>query len=256
MTNHTLLNLLNAFAQGQTAFDNVLIKNANLQAQLLPFISLRKACMPGADFRHAVLPGANFEGAIFKGSNFEHANLLAANLAWANLAQANLSHTLLAAADLVGVNLANANLSGASLSGADLTSANLRNANLSGVNLKGTNLSKANLFGARIDAKAFAEAILEFTVMPNGECVTHSRESRPTVPNLANVMSYTRLATALEPHRGMQPESAAPSPSQSNATNSAALLDETTAAAIADTPASTHHTWPGSPKIMSTKTAR
>ncbi|WP_204138192.1 pentapeptide repeat-containing protein [Halomicronema sp. CCY15110] len=256
MTNHTLLNLLNAFAQGQTAFDNVLIKNANLQAQLLPFISLRKACMPGADFRHAVLPGANFEGAIFNGSNFEHANLLAANLTWANLAQANLGHTLLSVANLVGVNLANANLSGASLSGADLTSANLRNANLSGVNLKGTNLSKANLFGARIDAKALSEAILEFTVMPNGECVTHSQRSRPTVPNLANVISYTRLATALEPHRGMRPESAAPSASQSNATITAALLDETTAAAIAADRADTQHTWPGSLKNMSIKTSQ
>ncbi|RZM74868.1 pentapeptide repeat-containing protein [Leptolyngbya iicbica] len=244
MTNNTLHNLLNAFAQGQTAFDNVLIKNANLQAQLLPFVSLRKACMPGANFRHAVLPGANFEGAIFRGSNFEHANLLAANLAWANLAQSDLGHTLLASANLVGINLANANLVGASMPGADLTSANLRNANLTGVNLKGANLSKANLFGARIDAKALSEAILEFTVMPNGECVTHPREQHPTMPNLANVMTYTRLAVALEPHRGIQPASSAPASSQANTQATAANpRQESVSSASSEAQQASKHIW-------------
>lgn len=198
MINHTLYNLLTAFAQGQTTFDSVLIKNASLQARFLPFISFRKACMPAADFRHAILPGANFEGAILGGSNFEHANLLAADLAWANLTQANLGHTLLSRSTLIGANLANANLSGASMLEVDLTSANLRNANLSGVSLKGANLSKANLFGARIDAKALSEAILEFTVMPNGECVSQNQEQQSDMPNVENLTSDISLATPLE----------------------------------------------------------
>lgn len=243
MINNTLHNLLNAFAQGQTAFDNVLIKNANLQAQLLPFVSLRKACMLSADFRHAVLPGANFEGAILRSSNFAHANLLAVSFAWANLAQADLGHTLLSYASLVGANLANANLASASMAGADLTSANLRNANLSGVNLRGANLCKANLFGARIDSKALSEAILEFTVMPNGECVSQSSEPQPTIPKLANVMSYTRLATALAPHRGMQldDQSQPPTPPTQPAMPSAAKfrkasLDNPSASAQIESP--------------------
>ncbi len=193
MINHTLHHLLTALAQGQTIFDSVLIKNANLQARLLPFISFRKACMPAADFRHAILPGANFEGATLGGSNFEHANLLASDFAWANLTQANLGHTLLSRSMLVGANLANANLAGASMLEVDLTSANLRNANLSGVSLKGANLSKANLFGARIDANALSEAILEFTIMPNGECLSQNQEPQLDWPLSADAMSNSHL---------------------------------------------------------------
>ena len=195
--------LLAAFAQGQTEFDQILIKNANLQAQFLPFIRLRAARMSAADFRHAILPGADFEGAVLRQANCSHANLLAAQLAWADLSQADLSNTLLARANLVGANLANANLAGASLSGADLSSANLRNANLTGANLKGANLSKANLFGARIDAKALADAILEFTVMPDGQCLSPPSTPSSTVP-VKNLISYTRLATAIT-HQREQP---------------------------------------------------
>lgn len=195
MINHTLHHLLTALAQGQTTFDSILIKNANLQARLLPFISFRNACMPTADFRHAILPGANFEGATLGGSNFEHANLLAADFAWANLTQANLGHTLLSRSTLVGANLANANLAGASMLEVDLTSANLRNANLSGVSLKGANLSKANLFGARVDANALSEAILEFTIMPNGECLSQNQEQSPDLPNGEKLTSDASLTT-------------------------------------------------------------
>lgn len=198
MINHALHNLLTAFAQGQTKFDSVLIKHANLQARLLPFISFRKACLPAADFRHAILPGADFQGAMLKGSNFEHANLLATDLAGTNLTQANLGHTLLSCSSLVGADLANANLAGASMLDVDLTSANLRNANLSGVSLKGANLTKANLFGARIDAKALSEAILACTVMPNGECVSQNEEQPGDRPNVEDLTSDASFATAVE----------------------------------------------------------
>lgn len=201
MINHTLRDILTAFAQGQTKFDNALIKNANLQARLLPLIRFRKACLPAADFRHAILPGADFEGAMLEGSNLEHANLLASNLAWANLAQANLGHTLLSSSTLIGANLANANLSGAAMLGVDLTSANLRNANLSGVNLKGANLSKANLFGARIDVKALSEAFLEFTIMPSGDCISSNQAQPPTPPPATNLTSYTHLAPVSDQQR-------------------------------------------------------
>jgi len=81
--------------------------------------------------------------------------------------------------------------------GCDLTSANLRNANLSGANLQGANLSKANLFGARVDAKGLADAHLDFTVLPDGDCQSHARNSRSPLP-VANLMSYTRLSNAVK----------------------------------------------------------
>ncbi|MGF1460868.1 MAG: pentapeptide repeat-containing protein [Leptolyngbyaceae cyanobacterium] len=202
--------VITAFALGQTDFENIHIKGATLQAQFLPFINFHKAGLPEADFRHAVLPAATFSGAVLKQSNFEHANLLAAQLDWVNLAQANLAHALLTFTTMVGANLANANLSSASLSGANLTSANLRNANLAGTNLRGTNLSKANLFGARVDPKALADAHLEFTVMPSGECVSRSHAT-PTPPvSLANLMSYVRLSQAVD--RRFNPNEQLPDP--------------------------------------------
>lgn len=205
MVHDAVHRLLAAFAQGQTEFVQILIKNANFQAQFLPFIRLRQAILPAVDFRHAILPGADFEGAMLRQAHCGHANLLAAQLAWADLSQADLSNTLLARANLVGANLANANLAGASLSGCDLSSANLRNANLTGANLKGANLRKANLFGARIDAKALADAILEFTVMPDGQCLSPPNTPSSTVP-VKNLISYTRLATAIT-HQREQPSS-------------------------------------------------
>jgi len=105
-------------------------------------------------------------------------------------------------------------------------------------------LSKASLLGARIDAKALSEAILEFTVMPNGECVTHAQESRPTVPNLVNVMSYTRLTATLDPYRGMGTERSDPAALLSNATITAISLDRTTTSATADPPTKTQSPGP------------
>lgn len=203
MVSEQVNRLLHAFRKGQVNFDNILIKKADLQTQFLPFISFRKACLPEADFRHAILPGADLNGAILPRANFEHANLLATSLEWANLAQANLGHVLMARSSLIGADLSGANLVGASLAGADLSSANLRNANLKGANLQGANLCKANLFGARIDPNALADAILDFAVMPNGECHTRSpaTDTEASVP-VANMMSYTRLARALDHQRG------------------------------------------------------
>jgi hypothetical protein len=193
--------LLHAFQKGQVDFDNTLIKRADLQTQFLPFVSFRKACLPEADFRHAILPGADFSGAVLSRANFEHANLLAASLDWTNLTQANLSHVLMARSTLIGSDLSGADLVGASLSGADLSSANLRNANLAGANLKGTNLHKANLFGARIDPNALADANLDFTVMPNGDCHTRSQSPEKGSVPVANMMSYTRIAHSLSSQR-------------------------------------------------------
>ena len=189
--------LLAAIAQGQTVFNQLVVKNANLQAQFLPFVSFAEACLLRVDFRHSILPGANFGGARMTFANLDHVNLLGANLAGADLAQASLEHALLGCSNLVGVNLANANLTGASLTAVDLTSANLRNANLAGANLKGANLSKANLFGARLDPHALTDVILDATVMPDGRCLaqTESCSKDPTGP--VNLTSYPRLASTL-----------------------------------------------------------
>ena len=205
MVSEQVNRLLHAFRKGQTNFDNILIKRADLQTQFLPLVSFRKACLPEADFRHAILPGSDFSGAFLSRANFEHANLLATSLDWANLAQANLGHGLIARSTLVGADLSGANLAGASLSCADLSSANLRNADLKGANLKGANLCKANLFGARVDPNALADTILDFTVMPNGECHTRSRVSEKVSVPVANMMSYTRIAHSLSNQRTTQP---------------------------------------------------
>jgi len=193
--------VLISFRNGQSNFDHLLIKRADFQAQYLPFVSLQKACLPEADFRHSIMPGSNFSGAILRRSNFEHANLLAIDADWVDLKQANLSHVLLARASLVGTDLSGANLSGASLAQANLSSANLRNANLTGANLSGVNFSKANLFGARIDPNALASAILDFTVIPNGECQTQTTHAKREKVDVANMISYARLANALEAQR-------------------------------------------------------
>lgn len=197
-------NLLAAFRRGQVNFNEITIKGARFQAHSLPFIGLNKACLLKADFRHAVLPGSSFAGSFLNQSNFEHANLLGADLSWADLTRANLGHALMAWATLVGTDLSSTNLIGASLPGADLRSANLRNANLSGANLKGANLSRANLFGARIDPGALADAILEHTVMPNGECCTQlCGDDQPPV-SLANMASHSRVANTLSEQRSQQ----------------------------------------------------
>jgi uncharacterized protein YjbI with pentapeptide repeats len=193
--------LLEAFQKGVSNFDDTLIKSARFPTQFLPFISLKKSCLSEADFRHSILPGANFSGAILRRATFEHANLLAADLSWADLYQTNLGNVLMAHARLIGADLSGANLEGASLANADLSSANLRNANLKGANLKGANLCKANLFGARIEPRALADARLEFTVMPNGECQTQlSTNQKESIPVL-NLISYTRIANLLQNRR-------------------------------------------------------
>lgn len=196
------------FRNGQSNFDHLLIKRADFQAQYLPLVSLKKACLPEANFRHSILPGSDFSGAILRRSNFDHANLLAIDADWVDFKQANLSHVLLSRASLVGTDLSGANLTGASLADADLSSANLRNANLTGANLCGVNLSKANLFGARIDPNALAGAVLDFTVMPNGECHTQAAHAKRDKVGVANMMSYTRLAKTLETQRTNRLQSA------------------------------------------------
>ena len=189
--------LLAAIAQGQTVFNQLVVKDANLQAQFLPFVSFAEACLLRVDFRHSILPGANFGGARMTAANLDHVNLLGANLAGADLAQASLEHALLGCSNLVRANLANANLTGACLTEVDLTSANLRNANLIGANLKGANLSQANLFGARLDPHALADVILDTTVMPDGRRLAQaeSRSKDPATP--VNLTSYPRLASPL-----------------------------------------------------------
>lgn len=203
-----ITDLFTKFQQGQTDFDNLLLKEANFQAQFLPFISLKKACLVEADWRHSVLPGANLSGATLRLSNFEHANLLSADLSWAQMSHCNFGHALLTFSTLAGADLANAQLTGASLAHANLHSANLRNANLAGANLKWADLSRANLFGARIEPQALAETILDYTVMPNGECRTnrHRADSKTSVP-VANLMSYTRVANSLNQLRDSQNQS-------------------------------------------------
>ena len=49
--------LLAVIAQGQTVFNQLVVKNANLQAQFLPFVSFAEACLLRVDFRHSILPG-------------------------------------------------------------------------------------------------------------------------------------------------------------------------------------------------------
>lgn len=199
--------LLTAFQQGRSNFDEVSLKHADLQAQRLPFVSFKRAKLLEANFRHAILPGVILNAAILEQANFEHANLLASDLSWATLIRANLSHALLACSDLSGADLTGANLSGASLSNASLCSANLRNANLAGANLKGTDLSRAILFGARLDPHALKDAILNFTVMPNGDCNTNEKATQKTPISLSGVMSYSRLARSLNKQRSRQLQS-------------------------------------------------
>ncbi|WP_319419507.1 pentapeptide repeat-containing protein [Pleurocapsa sp. FMAR1] len=90
-------------------------------------------------------------------------SLKRANLERANLTQADLRRTYLNDANLQGTDLTNANLSEA-----DLRNANLSNANLTGVKFGRVNLSQTNLTGAKIDRGSLKNALLNWTIMPDG----------------------------------------------------------------------------------------
>jgi uncharacterized protein YjbI with pentapeptide repeats len=88
--------------------------------------------------------------------------------------------------------LASANLNGANFKGADLRSANLNGATLLGTNLTGADLRDVDL----------ENAILSYTIMPDGCCVIGTNEIDDD-PNkarvsLANISAYTRLARHLK----------------------------------------------------------
>jgi len=91
-------------------------------------------------------------------------SLINAILDYADFSEADLRKAFLNNAKLRHANLANANLAEADLTGADLTGANLTRANLSSANL-----SQANLSGAILTGANFQDAILGWTVMPDGE---------------------------------------------------------------------------------------
>lgn len=124
-----------------------------------------------------------------KGADFNGIELTEYNEIWAwtgwgvNLRNANLEGVELQAADLRGADLQNSNLSYTKLNGAILRSANLNNANffhadlrnvdfdsadLVGAWVKDANMKEANLINADTTDCNLRRAILENTMMPDG----------------------------------------------------------------------------------------
>lgn len=130
--------------------------------------------------RYVFKPVFGVDGYIIGGfSDFSRVDLNDCDLGNAILlnqdfSNANLSYSNLSNSILCNVHLKNADLRGADLRGADLREANFSEAHLEGAHLEGaylhgTHLENANLAGAHLGDVDLSVAILDNTILPNGE---------------------------------------------------------------------------------------
>lgn len=125
--------------------------------------------------RYVFKPVFGVDGYIIGGfSDFSRVDLNDCDLGNAILlnqdfSNANLSYSNLSNSILCNVHLKNADLRGADLRGADLREANFSEAHLEGAYLHGTHLENANLAGAHLGDVDLSVAILDNTILPNGE---------------------------------------------------------------------------------------
>lgn len=130
--------------------------------------------------RYVFKPVFGVDGYIIGGfSDFSRVDLNDCDLGNAILlnqdfSNANLSYSNLSNSILCNVHLKNADLRGADLRGADLREANFSEAHLEGAHLEGaylhgTHLENANLAGTHLGDVDLSVAILDNTILPNGE---------------------------------------------------------------------------------------
>ena len=157
--------LLAEYADGRRHFDNVDLREANLNRAKLPMISLEESILQKAKLSGANLAGATLNHADFSFATLTTANFIAADLVRAKLIGANLAGAVMSGANLSGASFRKADLTdcifaGANLSGVDFSGAVLSNANFGGATLKGANLSEVDLTEVDLTDLDLTESIL------------------------------------------------------------------------------------------------
>ena len=127
-----------------SAFSNSNLSGSDLNNSVLYKVELIHAYLINANLQEAYLEEIDLRGAYLKGTNLQKAYLQEADLRYANL-------------------------QGANLQGANLQGANLQKADLQGADLRGADLENADLYGAHLDDVDLSMAILDNTILPNGE---------------------------------------------------------------------------------------
>lgn len=102
-------------------------------------------------------------------SDFSRVDLNDCDLNFAILLNHDFSNSNLSYSNLSNSILCNVHLKNADLRGADLREANFSEAHLEGAYLHGTHLENANLAGAHLGDVDLSVAILDNTILPNGE---------------------------------------------------------------------------------------
>lgn len=105
----------------------------------------------------------------FSGVNLENCDLVNTIFLNIDFSNVNLSYSNLNNSILYNAQLNNANLRGADLREANFSEAHLEGAHLEGAYLHGTHLENANLAGAHLGDVDLSVAILDNTILPNGE---------------------------------------------------------------------------------------
>lgn len=122
-----------------------------------------------SDFSRVDLNDCDVGNAILLNQNFSNANLSYSNLSNSVLYNAQLINAILQRAHLERARLQGAHLRGAHLRGAHLEGVHLERAHLEEAHLEGAHLENANLAGAYLDDVDLSVAILDNTILPNGE---------------------------------------------------------------------------------------
>lgn len=183
----------------RTKLDQAILDNANLAGANLNMANLTRASLVGADLSDALLYGANaaaadlslatlnrvvadearFTGASLRAVQFNSASVMSANLARSDLSEASLVGSVLYASDLQLSNLTQANLTNAvffqaglraaMLTYANATGADFRQADLTDAVAEGVDFTGARLVGALTRNLNLEGAILQDTLMPDGD---------------------------------------------------------------------------------------
>jgi uncharacterized protein YjbI with pentapeptide repeats len=157
-------NLSGMVLKGQ-AFNNIILRGANLADSEFSECNLSGADFSGADlenadFHNTILTGADFRGANLSRTILSNCQLQGADFSIGGasgsdstrLTEAKLDHALLCQANLSGCDMSGAELVDADLSGADLSRAILIGAELSGATLNNVKLSNTVLELSRLSS--------------------------------------------------------------------------------------------------------